>query len=218
MAKTKAITTYDIEKPGQVMQMAKVLKEYIIKNNLSVRIVDKDYVMVEGWQFAGGTMGLFPRVAEVQNVGAGKWTAKVEIVNKDGRIISTGYALCSKEEMKKRSFDEYAILSMAQTRAIGKAYRNLIGWVVKAAGYEATPAEEMKEKTSEIKKTETQAGNLMAGENEKEKIKILAKQIGMETIVKMENATGLKINFDTMTKNQSSRVYSELLQIKLSQK
>ena len=32
---------------------------------------------------------------------------------------------------------------MAQTRAIGKAYRNLIGWVMKMAGYEATPKEEM---------------------------------------------------------------------------
>jgi hypothetical protein len=215
---TKAITTYDIEKPGQVMLMAKVLKEYIIKNNLSVRIADKDYVMVEGWQFAGGTMGLFPRVAEVQNVGAGKWTAKVEIVGKDGRVISTGYALCSKEEMKKRSFDEYAILSMAQTRAIGKAYRNLIGWVVKAAGYEATPAEEMKEKPAEAIKTKTSAGNLMAGEQEKEKIKILAKDLGYNTISQIEKATGLKIDFNTMTKNQSSRVYAELLQIKLAQK
>ena len=32
---------------------------------------------------------------------------------------------------------------MAQTRAIGKAYRNVIGWVMKLAGYEATPSEEM---------------------------------------------------------------------------
>ena len=32
---------------------------------------------------------------------------------------------------------------MAQTRAIGKAYRNLLAWLMKAAGFEATPAEEM---------------------------------------------------------------------------
>ena len=43
----------------------------------------------------------------------------------------------------KRSFDEYAICSMAQTRAVGKAYRLLIGWLMKSAGYEATPLEEM---------------------------------------------------------------------------
>ena len=32
---------------------------------------------------------------------------------------------------------------MAQTRAEGKAYRLLLGWLMKAAGFEATPAEEM---------------------------------------------------------------------------
>lgn len=220
MENKKQITRYNyhIEKPGQVLKMANVLKSYIIKNNLSVKIVDKDYVMVEGWQFAGGLMGLFPRISEVQNTGAGKWTAKAEIVGKDGKIISTGYALCSKEETKKKSFDEYAILSMAQTRAIGKAYRNLIGWVIKAAGYEATPAEEIKDKPQEEKKSDVKAGTMMAGDQEKEKIKILAKQIGLDTIAKIEKATGLKIDFSSMTKNQSSRVYAELLQIKLSKK
>jgi hypothetical protein len=32
---------------------------------------------------------------------------------------------------------------MAQTRAEGKAYRMLLSWLMKAAGFEATPAEEM---------------------------------------------------------------------------
>jgi hypothetical protein len=47
------------------------------------------------------------------------------------------------ERSKEKGFDEYAILSMAQTRAIGKTYRNVIGFVMKTAGYEARPAEEM---------------------------------------------------------------------------
>lgn len=34
-------------------------------------------------------------------------------------------------------------MSMAQTRAIGKAYRNILAWIIRAAGYEPTPAEEM---------------------------------------------------------------------------
>ena len=32
---------------------------------------------------------------------------------------------------------------MAQTRAISKAYRNILAWIIRAAGYEPTPAEEM---------------------------------------------------------------------------
>jgi hypothetical protein len=58
-------------------------------------------------------------------------------------IITKGVAICSNKEANKRQWDEYAILSMAQTRATGKAFRNLLSWLMKAAGFEATPAEEM---------------------------------------------------------------------------
>lgn len=63
----------------------------------------------------------------------------------DGMIISTGFATCSNLESKKIGFDEYAVNSMSQTRAIGKGFRNLLGYVMNAAGFEATPAEEMEE-------------------------------------------------------------------------
>jgi len=34
---------------------------------------------------------------------------------------------------------------MSQTRSIGKAYRNLLAWLISAAGFQATPAEEMEQ-------------------------------------------------------------------------
>ncbi len=92
-------------------------------------------------------MGIMPKVVEVKNLSVGtekKWQADVELIRiKDGAVIGFGSAICSNVEAKKKGFDEYAVLSMAQTRAIGKAYRNSIGWVMKLAGYEATPKEEM---------------------------------------------------------------------------
>lgn len=140
----KEIQKYSINSPAKMVYMAKTLKKHIIDNNLYVEIVGKNYVMVEGWQFAGGLLGLLPRIAKVKCLGDNKWFAHAEIINqKTKEVISSGFAICSKEENKKKSFDEYAILSMAQTRAIGKAYRNLIGWVIKLAGYESIPAEEV---------------------------------------------------------------------------
>lgn len=128
--------------------MADVLKRHVVDQKLFTGIQNKNYVHVEGWQFAGGLMGTFPRVIAVENLSSGneiKWRADVEIVNlKTMEIISRGFAVCSSKESKKKGFDEYAILSMAQTRAIGKAYRNVIGWVMKLAGYEGTPSEEMR--------------------------------------------------------------------------
>ncbi len=222
--KTKAIQTiksYDISKPEQISRMANVVKGYVIKNNLSVRIVDRDYVMVEGWQFAGGLMGLFPRVVKVESIGNMKWLAQVDIINRrNGSVEGSGFALCSKDESKKRSFDEYAILSMAQTRAIGKAYRNLIGWVMKLAGYEGTPAEEIKGKVVEVA-TENpgpKVKDLSASEADKERIKTLAKELGCNTIGQIEKKTGLRIDWKNMTKVQSTRVLAELLQKKIAKK
>jgi hypothetical protein len=138
---------YDIAAPGQMAAMAKVLQAHIGAHGLSTNIVGKQYTNVEGWQFAGGLMGYLPKVVKVENISVGnekKWRADVELIRiKDDKVMGTGSAICSNVENKKRAFDEYAIMSMAQTRAIGKAYRNLIGWVMKLAGYEATPFEEM---------------------------------------------------------------------------
>lgn len=64
-----------------------------------------------------------------------------------GKEIGSGHAICTNAESKKSDFDEYAVASMSQTRAIGKAFRNLLGYVMNAVGYESTPAEEMEEET-----------------------------------------------------------------------
>lgn len=145
----KKVEQYEITNVPQMATMATILKAHIVKQNLYTAIQGKNYAHVEGWQFAGGLVGLFPRVVKVEEIspegsGEKKWLAEVEIIErKSGNIISRGFGLCSNKEMKRATSDEYAILSMAQTRAIGKAYRNILGWVMKLAGYEATPREEM---------------------------------------------------------------------------
>ena len=143
--KELSIKTYDIGKPAEVVQMATVLKDYVVKQKLYTPIKGKNYVNVEGWQFAGFLTGLMPRIESVENLSTNnevKWKATVNVYKGD-QLMSIGIAVCSSKEATKKSFDEYAILSMAQTRAIGKAYRNLIGWVMKMAGYQSTPTEEM---------------------------------------------------------------------------
>ncbi len=48
-----------------------------------------------------------------------------------------------KTEKRWGTAEEFAIKSMAQTRASAKALRNAFGWVAELAGFESTPAEEM---------------------------------------------------------------------------
>jgi ribosomal protein L3 len=130
-----------------MLQLASELSKLIKEKGLSSNIQGKQFVNVEGWQFAGASLGLMPIITSTQDLSNEttiKYMATCEVRNiNTGQLVATGIALCTNAEKTKRFFDEYAILSMAQTRAIGKAYRNLLAWLMKAAGFEATPAEEM---------------------------------------------------------------------------
>lgn len=136
----------DLANPNDILTFANNLKEMIVKNNLSTPLRGKNYVNVEGWQVAGAFTGLFPVVELVENQSEGtkyKYRAEVSLRDKEGNKVGYGVAICSNQESGKSSFDEYAIASMAQTRAVGKAFRMKIGWLLKIAGYETTPTEEM---------------------------------------------------------------------------
>jgi hypothetical protein len=137
----------ELTKPNEAIQVASTLQTFVTERKLTANIQGKNYPLVEAWQFAGSQLGLIPVVREVKNLSTDtelKYEAMVEVIRlTDSVVLSRGYAVCSNKENSKRRFDEYAIASMAQTRAVGKAYRNILAWLMKAAGFEATPAEEM---------------------------------------------------------------------------
>lgn len=144
---------FDLINSDSMLNLSKDLAKLIKEKGLSSNIQGKQFVNVEGWQFAGASLGLMPIITETTDLTRRgtepgqveiKYMAKCEVRNiNTGQLVATGVAICSNFEQSKKRFDEYAILSMAQTRAIGKAYRNLLAWLMKAAGFEATPAEEM---------------------------------------------------------------------------
>lgn len=136
----------NLNSPQDVLDFATMLKNLVVENNLYTSIRGKNYVNVEGWQIAGAFTGTFPVVEVVENQSQGtfyKYRAEVSLRDKDGNKVGYGVAVCTNKEAGKQNFDEYAVASMAQTRAVGKAYRMKIGWLLKVAGYETTPAEEM---------------------------------------------------------------------------
>jgi len=136
----------NLTNPNDIMAFATNLKDLIVQNNLFTNIKGKNYVNVEGWQIAGAFTGVFPIVEKVENLSQGtnyKYRAEVTLRDKDNNVVGSGMAICTNKEPGKTMFEEYAVASMAQTRAVGKAFRMKIGWLLKIAGYEATPVEEM---------------------------------------------------------------------------
>lgn len=161
MHKTNEIATrteqVELANPKDIMNFATQLKSMIVENGLYTQIKGKNYVNVEGWQIAGAFTGALPVVEKVEDLSQGsyyKYRAEVSLRDKDGNQVGYGVAICTNKEAGKKGFDEYAVASMAQTRAVGKAYRMKLGWLLKVAGYETTPAEEMDAVEAELAKSQ----------------------------------------------------------------
>lgn len=159
----KQTEVVNLTSPQAVVKFSNDLKQIIVDNKLYTPVKGKNFVNVEGWQIAGAFVGITPIVTSVENLSEGdnyKYRAEVKLVQYGSDTpIGYGVAICTNKEANKRNFDEYAVCSMAQTRAISKAYRLAIGYLMKLAGYEATPAEEMQEAMYEEDSVEEVSGD-----------------------------------------------------------
>ena len=133
-----------VEVVERATRVADSLKDVISQRELYTMIQGKPHVRVEGWQLVGAMLGVTAVCVETVEVEGG-WKATVEARTADGRVIGSASALCTKNEKRGpwKSADDYARLSMAQTRATCKALKGPLGFVISLAGYQTTPAEEM---------------------------------------------------------------------------
>lgn len=144
-------SVYGTDNPTEIVQrteaVAIALGTAIKRGHMSTSIQGREYVLAEGWAYLGSMLGVFPRTVRVEPMGESAdpdgYEAHVELVTRDGSVVGGAIAECSRLEKSWADRAPYALKSMAQTRATGKAYRMAFGYVMRAAGYEATPAEEM---------------------------------------------------------------------------
>ena len=127
--------------------LAVELRKFIMDNKLYTNVQGKEFVNVEGWMYAGSRLGLTSYTEDVWDISTAdeiKYKAQVVIVRlEDGMKVGQGFAVCSNKEQGKKYYQEYAIMSMAQTRGLGKGYRMFLAQLIRMAGFEPTPAEEM---------------------------------------------------------------------------
>lgn len=133
---------------ARATKQATALKAIIDQRKLFANISGRRHVTVEGWQTLGALNGLqaFTESVTVAKDEDGNLTATALVSARrvtDGIAIAQAEGFCSTKEAKWKSRDEYAVRSMAQTRATSKVFRQALAWVMTLAGYEATPAEEV---------------------------------------------------------------------------
>lgn len=132
-----------------------VRSQELVVKGLNKKNPEAEYVTVEGWEVLGTFLGIVPVTTIIKEVKSSKHDRTVgyvaratlyqnPIIENDeivgGTVIARAEAQADKSGFQK---DLFAIASMAQTRALGKAYRMGLSWIMKMAGFEGTPAEEM---------------------------------------------------------------------------
>ena len=146
-------------KVGVATNVANTLAPLVRNQGLVVKGLNRsnkeaEYVTVEGWEVLGTFLGIVPVttiISEIKNkqertVGyvARATLYQNPVIENDeivgGTVIARAEAQADRTGFQK---DLFAIASMAQTRALGKAYRMGLSWIMKMAGFEGTPAEEM---------------------------------------------------------------------------
>ena len=123
-------------------QVSKELARIVEEKKLFTMIGGRKHIRVEGWTLLGAMLRAYPIIVWTRKTDDG-WEARVEVRTSDGTLVGAAESECLRSEKRWRDADDYAIRSMAQTRATSKALKTVLGFVFSMAGYETTPAEEM---------------------------------------------------------------------------
>lgn len=149
---TAPVTLFGTTDPAAVVErasaLATALAGVIEQKRLYKRIGNKNHVFVEGWTLLGSMLGVFAEVEWTRPTSSG-WEARAVARTLGGNLVGAAEAMCSRDESKWKNADDYAVRSMAQTRAVSKALRLPLGYIVELAGYSATPAEELDQQPAE---------------------------------------------------------------------
>lgn len=148
LAPTEPASTnlFRTDDPAEVLTKAQAtanaLMPVVREKNLISTISGREHLRVEAWTTLGAMLGVTPVCVWTRMLKNG-WEARVEARTLDGRVIGAAEAECLRDESTWSKRDDYALRSMAQTRATSKALASVLRFVATLAGIEGTPAEEM---------------------------------------------------------------------------
>lgn len=147
-------------KMAKAISIANFCGKVIANKKLYMDLRGAKYVYVRGWKLIANAVGLVPeidseklKIERETRQESGVTTrilrvyAVAYLVDREGRKFGHATAVCSSEEKNWAGRDETAIIGMAQTRAIGRACKNALDWLVTLAGFADVPVEEVTDKS-----------------------------------------------------------------------
>lgn len=204
-------TLFRSEDPQAILsrasETADLLAAVVRKQKLTVTISGREHAKVEAWTLLGTLLGVFAVCTWTRKIDDGTvsgWEARVEARTRDGSLVGAAEAECLRSERTWSSRDDYALRSMAQTRATSKALRQPLGFVMQLAGFDPTPAEEIpqpqqaaanpKPTVAERKQLDTVIANLTVADPSRDWAAVVEGKVrdkfghGIAALSKVENA------------------------------
>ena len=126
------------------LALAKAVRDSVEQE--TIEVCGQRYIKNPGWLIMAGAAGYVVSGGEVKREGEG-FIAKAYLRRSDnGVIVAEAEGFCSKDEKRWKHADEYAVRSMAQTRAASKVCKMALAACVPLMGIKnlsATPADEV---------------------------------------------------------------------------
>ena len=99
------------------------------------RFNNRDFFGFPAWSLLAMTYGLVPFVEWTKPVDGG-WEARAIVRTRDGDVVGSAEAMCTRKEQPRRNADDHTLRAMAQTRAMRNALRSCLGAALVMAGFD----------------------------------------------------------------------------------
>lgn len=123
-------------------KIAEITKEIILKNTIDVN--NNKYVMVAGLKSLATVLNLKTKIVSIEKTESG-YLSYCEVYDKNNNLLSSSYGFCGFDEDLGRKRKEFEIISMSQTRAIGRALRDALSFIINYLNLSYTIFEDMPE-------------------------------------------------------------------------
>ena len=132
-------------------EMADALVRVVEQKKLYTMINGKKFLHVEAWQLLGRFCSLWGKIIESKPVELWNhhgFESTASIIDSTGAEISRANAVCMDDEPNWKNKSIFELKAMSQTRALSRAYRTSLSFIVSLAGYESGAAEEARASSS----------------------------------------------------------------------
>lgn len=126
------------------LEIIKKIRAFADRTHNVVTIDGKSYVKAGVYQYLTYLLGITPSFEfEPESTQEEVWCTCRLYNDDDGGEVTHTTMYADKKELFLRDKPDYAVLGMAQTRAFVRAMKNVYGFLIEAAGYQAIAIEEI---------------------------------------------------------------------------